>query len=299
MRRLILDGILVPNVTPFTRQGELDLEVLRACVRFWAENEVSGLVPCGSNGEAPYLSREERRRVIETVVDEANGKIPVVAGTGSMSTWETIQLTKDAKDAGADAALIVTPFYYKLTTREIIEHYRSILKSVNIPVAVYNVPKFTGFSLEPDVIHQLAKENEQIIAVKDSSGNIETIKEIIKLVGSRLSVLAGAADVALPALSLGAKGAVLAVANVFPALCNRLYEAFTHNSLEEASRLQEQITHANDVLVKRPNQLSAIKEALRTLGLPAGYPRRPALELDSHEKTAVQELVTTMNDADR
>jgi len=284
-------------VTPFTREGDLDVEALRTCVRFWVENGVSGLVPCGSNGEAPYLSREERSKVIDVVVDEVNGRIPVIAGTGSLSTQETINLTRDAKNLGADAALIVTPFYFKLTDREVIAHYRAVLDSVDMPIVLYNVPKFTGFSLDPVVIHQLARENGQVVGVKDSSGKIDNITKIIMLVGSRVSVLAGAADIALSSFSLGGKGAVLAVANVFPAVCKRLYETFRNDKLEEANRLQESITLADDLLVRRNNQLSAIKEALNAEGLPAGYPRRPALALEGEEKTAVREFVKTMSGA--
>jgi 4-hydroxy-tetrahydrodipicolinate synthase len=119
MRKMKLNGMFVPNITPFSRNGELDSTALRTCVRFWLKGGVSGLVPCGSNGEAPYLSREERMKVIETVMDEVNGKVSVVAGTGSVSTKETILFTKDAKDLGVDAALVVTPFYFKLSNREI------------------------------------------------------------------------------------------------------------------------------------------------------------------------------------
>lgn len=299
MRRLVLDGVFVPHVTPFNRGGKLDVEALRTCVEFWIKSGVSGLVPCGSNGEAPYLSREERRKVIETVVDEANGKIPVVAGTGTMSTRETIILTKGAEDLGADAALIVTPFYYRLTNREILEHYRIVSRNVDIPIVLYNVPKFTGFSLDPSIIHQLSRENERIVGIKDSSGNIASMKEIIGLVGDRISVLAGAADVALDTFMLGGSGAVLAVANVFPALCKRLYEASRNGKCEEARRLQERVTLANDVLVKRYNQLSAIKEALRLQGLPAGYARKPALTLRNGEKAVVQNLLETLSETIR
>lgn len=295
MSRSFLEGIFVPNVTPFTRKGRLDLEALRACVRFWIQSGVSGLVPCGSNGEAPYLSRLERKKVIETVVDEVNGKIPVVAGTGSMSTRETILLSKDAEDLGVDSVLVVTPFYYKLADREILEHYRNVLESINIPMVVYNVPKFTGVSLEPAVIYQLASENERLIGVKDSSGNIAVVTEIIRLVGTRISVLAGAADLALPTLKLGGKGAVIAVANVFPVLCRNLYETFRSGNPENADRLQKRLTFVNDVLVKRHNQLSAIKEALRMRGIPGGYPRKPALPLGSKEKIVVLELLKTVS----
>jgi 4-hydroxy-tetrahydrodipicolinate synthase len=296
MPRLVLNGIFVPHVTPFTSEGELDLKALRVCVRFWLESGVSGLVPCGSNGEAPYLSRQERIKVIETVVDEVNGKIPVIAGTGSMSTKETITFTKDAKDLGVDAALIVTPFYFKPTNREMHEHYRTVSETVDVPIVVYNVPKFTGFSLETAFIHQLVSENDRIIGLKDSSGNISAITEIIRLVGDKISVLAGAADAALPTLLLGGKGAVIAVANVFPKLCSQLYETFKNGKYEEAKMLQKRISLLNDVLVKRYNQLSAVKEALMLQGLPGGYPRKPALPLDIEEKKVVQNVLKIINE---
>lgn len=291
MPKLVLDGIFVPHVTPFKRGGQLDISALRTCVRFWMKSGVSGLVPCGSNGEAPYLSRQERRKVIETVLDEANGKVPVVAGTGSMSTQETIAFTKDAADLGVDAALVVTPFYYRLTNREIYGHYRTVCQAVDLPIVVYNVPKFTGFSMEPSSIQQLSSENQSIIGVKESSGNFGTISEIIRLLGNRLSVLAGTADVALPTLQAGGRGAVIAVANVFPTLCSQLYRAYKKGQYEEASRLQNRISFANEVLVKRFNQLSAIKEGMRLEGLPGGYPRKPALPLDEKERKTLEDLL--------
>jgi len=296
MRKPVLNGIFIPHITPFTRKGELDLKALRVCVKFWLESGVSGLVPCGSNGEAPYLNRQERMKVVETVVNEVNGKIPVIAGTGSMSTKETIEFTKDAKDLGVDAALVVTPFYFKLSNRETQAHYRAISEAVDIPIVVYNVPKFTGFTLEATFIHQLISENEKIIALKDSSGNIGSITEIIRLVGKEISVLAGTADVLLPTLLLGGKGAVLAVANVFPKLCMQLYESLKGGKYEEAKMLQKRIVFANEILVKQYNQLSAIKEALKLQGLPAGYPRKPALPLESKERKVIQNLLEHVNE---
>lgn len=293
MRMSKLNGIFVPHITPFTRNGDLDEEALRKCVRFWLEGGVSGLVPCGSNGEAPYLSREERIKVIETVVDEVNGKVAVIAGTGSMSTRETILFTKDAKDLGVDVALVVTPFYFKLSNKEIHEHYKTLLEAVDLPIVLYNVPKFTGFSLEPAVIAQLTAEYENVVGVKDSSGSIGAITETIRLVGDKISVLAGTADVTLPTLMLGGTGAVIAVANVFPKMCSDLYEAFRKRNYEEAGKLQRQIAHLNEVLVKKYNQLSAIKEAMRMQGLPAGYPRMPALPLGEQERKEIENLLKT------
>jgi 4-hydroxy-tetrahydrodipicolinate synthase len=293
MRKLELKGIFVPHITPFTLEGDLDKEALRTCVRFWLKGGVSGLVPCGSNGEAPYLSRDERREVIETVVDETDGKVPIIAGTGSMSTKETITFTKDAKDLGVDAALVVTPFYFKLSNREVYAHYRALLESVDLPIILYSVPKFTGLSLEPSVIAQLASEYENVAGVKDSGGSIGAITEIIRLVGNKVSVLAGTADVALPTLMLGGSGAVIAVANVFPKMCSSLYEAFRNGNYEEANKLQQKISYINEILVKRHNQLSAIKEALQMRNLPSGYPRMPALPLGEEGKKEIENILKT------
>jgi len=297
MKRVSLDGIFVPHITPFTRDGELDEEALRTCVRFWVEGGLSGLVPCGSNGEAPYLSRQERRKVIETVVDEVNGKVPVIAGTGSMSTRETITFTRDAKDLGVDAALVVTPFYFKLSNREVYEHYKAVLEAVDLPVVLYSVPKFTNFSLEPTVIAKLASEYENVVGVKDSSGSIGTITEIVRLTGNKISVLAGAADVTLPTLMLGGRGAVIAVANVFPKLCSSLYNAFKRGDYEQASKIQRSISYINEVLIKRHNQLSAIKEALKLRGLPGGYPRRPVLPLENEERKEIEDFLKAMSES--
>jgi 4-hydroxy-tetrahydrodipicolinate synthase len=291
MPKLVLDGIFVPNVTPFTRVGQLDIKALRTCVRFWVNGGVSGLVPCGSNGEAPYLSRQERIKVIQTVIDETNGKIPVLAGTGSTSTQETIVFTKDAADLGVDAALIVTPYYFKLSNPEIQEHYRSVSEAVDIPIIIYSVPKFTGVALEPALIRTLAVENKRIIGVKDSSGNFGAITETIRLTNKQFSVLAGTADIVLPTLLAGGKGAVVAVANVFPTICSKLYQAFETGQYDEAAKLQNRISFANEVLVKRFNQLSAIKEAMKSKGLPGGYPRKPALPLAKPERKILTELL--------
>jgi 4-hydroxy-tetrahydrodipicolinate synthase len=295
MSKLVLEGMFVPCVTPFTRSGRLDVEALKSCVHFWLEAGVSGLVPCGSNGEAPYLSRQERIRVIKTVVDEANGKALVIPGTGSMSTQETVKFTADATDLGVDAVLIVTPFYFKLSNREIQEHYLYVSERVDIPIVVYNVPKFTGISLEPAAIQKLAAESKKIIGVKDSAGNIGAITETIRLTGNRISVLAGTADVALPTLLAGGKGAVLAVANVFPTLCGRLYAAFKNGRYEEAGRLQSSISFANEVLVKRFNQIAAIKEAMQLQELTGGFPRKPTLPLKTEERKMLQRLLKQVN----
>ncbi|MEM3875153.1 MAG: 4-hydroxy-tetrahydrodipicolinate synthase [Candidatus Bathyarchaeia archaeon] len=291
MKKTRLEGIIVPHITPFTKKGEIDFEALRKCVRFWVEGGVDGLMPCGSNGEAPYLAREERQKIIAAVLEEAKSGVTVVAGTGAPSTWETIRLTRDAEDLGVDAAVVVTPYYFRLSNRELTAHYKAVLEAVDLPIILYSVPKFTGYALEPAVIAELAKEYSHVVGVKDSGGNIATITETIRLVGEKIAVLAGTADVVLPTLMLGGKGAVIAVANAYPRLCASLYKAYMEGDVEKAAKLQKKITRINEVLVKRFNQLSAIKEAMRMLGLPAGYPRLPALPLDEAEKAEIRKLL--------
>ncbi|MEM3616653.1 MAG: 4-hydroxy-tetrahydrodipicolinate synthase [Candidatus Bathyarchaeia archaeon] len=291
MQKTRLEGIIVPHITPFTGKGEIDLKALRTCTRFWIEGGVDGLMPCGSNGEAPYLAREERQKIIAAVLEEAKSGITVVAGTGAPSTWETISLTRDAEDLGVDAAVVVTPYYFRLSNRELTAHYKAVLEAVDLPIILYSVPKFTGYALEPAVIAELAKEYSHVVGVKDSGGNISTITETIRLVGEKIAVLAGTADVVLPTLMLGGKGAVIAVANAYPRLCASLYKAYKQGDIEKAVKLQKTITRINEVLVKRFNQLSAIKEAMQMLRLPAGYPRSPALPLDEAEKAEIKSLL--------
>ncbi|NWG10331.1 4-hydroxy-tetrahydrodipicolinate synthase [Candidatus Bathyarchaeota archaeon] len=297
MHRINLEGIFVPHVTPFTSEGKLDVEALRTCVGFWMKGEVSGLVSCGSNGEAPYLSRKERRIVIRTVVEEGNGKIPVIVGTGSVSTKQTITFTRDAEKLEADAALVITPFYFKLSNKEIYEHYKTVLEAVDLPIILYNVPKFTGVSLDASVISQLASKYEKVVGLKESSGSIGVITEIIRLVGDKISILAGTAEVILPTLMLGGKGAVIAVANVYPRLCSRLYHSFKMGNYEEAVKLQQQVSFINEVLVKKYNQLSSIKDALRLRGLPSGYPRKPALPLEDEEVKTIKNMLGNVQES--
>lgn len=286
-------GVMPPHITPFKQSGEVDEEALRQCIDFWIENKVGGLVPCGSNGEAPYMDREDRSKVIRIVVDHANGKVPVIAGTGSLSSEETIDLTKDAKDAGADAALIITPFYYKLSDLELLEHYRTIVESVDIPVVLYNVPKFTGINLEPRVAARLA-QLENVVGIKDSSGSIGQIAEIIRLVGDKISVLAGTGDLIYPTLMLGGRGAIVAVANGAPLQCSEIYEAFLKGEYEKARDLQLKLLPLNDALTRKYGVV-ACKEALAMMGKPVGFPRRPLLALNEESRADIRRALADLH----
>jgi 4-hydroxy-tetrahydrodipicolinate synthase len=284
-----LNGIFVPNVTPFTGQGNIDYEKLGDLVGFWLDSGVSGIVVNASTGEAPLLSREERIELIGYVKDWMGGKGRIIAGTGAIGTRETIELTRDAKEAGAEAALVAPPFFYRPTDMEGYSHFVSLLGSVDLPVIFYNVPKFTGYGFPPRVVNRIADECSNLVGIKDSSGSPGNMAENIRLFGSKISVLSGAADMALPTLAMGGKGAILAVANAIPETCVALYEAAIRGDLEEAGRLQLKVSYVNKVLVREHSQIAAVKAALASLGHLAGIPRRPLRPLSSGEDRQVVE----------
>jgi 4-hydroxy-tetrahydrodipicolinate synthase len=274
-----IEGIIPPHITPFTKKGEIDVKALRSLTHFWLRNGSNGLFSCGSNGEAPYLTRKERHRVIENVIDEVNGKVPVIVGTGAPSTIETIHLTQDAKDIGVDAVIVITPYFFKLNRRELIEHYRKLINTVDIPIILYNVPKFTGYNLDSSIIVELVEEFNQIIAVKDSSGSLTQLSEIIRLVGDKINVFAGTGELILPTLLMKGKGAIVGIANAIPHLCSAIYKYYLQGDIKKVQKVQMKVTQLNNIFIKKHNQISSIKEAMNQLGQPAGYPRRPSLPL--------------------
>jgi 4-hydroxy-tetrahydrodipicolinate synthase len=234
------------------------------------------------------MTREERSRVLGIVLDEVNSKAPVIAGVGTPSTRETIALGRDAKDIGADALIVVTPYYCRPSSKELLEHYSRVASSVDLPIIVYNVPKFTGYNVEADLITKIIENNVNVVAVKDSAGSIGQISELVRRVGIRVSVLAGTADVLLPSLHMGAKGGIIAIANVVPRLCVDLYNAFMQGDFDTAKAIQMRVLVLNDVLVRKFNQLAAIKQAMSILGKEAGRPRGPSLPLDTSARTEIE-----------
>jgi len=270
-----LEGIFVPNVTPFDERGEIQYESLADLIEFWLEAGVSGLVVNASTGEGPLISRGEKRGLIEFVSEKVDGRGMVVAGTGAIGTRETIDLTRDAKELGADAALVTTPFFFKPTEEELVEHFTALDAAVDLPFILYNVPKFTGYTVPPSIVNKISEECANMAGIKDSSGSPGAMAENIRLFGDRVSVLSGAADMTLPTLSMGGKGAILAVANFIPEICVGLYGAAKRGDLGEAGGYQQQVSYVNKVLVREHPQVAAVKAALSLKGHPAGVPRGP------------------------
>jgi 4-hydroxy-tetrahydrodipicolinate synthase len=235
------EGILPALVTPFTDDGKsIDEEILRFLVNRCVELGVQGVVPCGTTGEFVNLTTDEKRRVIKIVVDEVNGKVPVVAGTGASGTGEALELTRYAKDAGATAALIVTPYYLKPADRGIYEHYDTIASQVDLPIILYNIPQCTGLSLPWQMVEDLA-QIPNIVAVKDSSGQLSFILAVLEKVRDRINVLCGHDEVVVAALAAGCSGAILASANVIPDIWVQIYEHIRNGDLQKARELQYRV----------------------------------------------------------
>jgi 4-hydroxy-tetrahydrodipicolinate synthase len=284
-------GIYIPNITPFDKYGRIMYDAFEELIEYWIKGGVSGIVVNASTGEAPYLSREEKKQIIEFIKEKAGNKVKVYAGTGSMSTWETIRFTTDALESGAEAALITTPFFFKPNDGEIKQYFIDVLDAVDIPVILYNVPKFTGYSVNPKVVADIAEECNGLVAMKDSSGNPGNMAEVIRLCGDKINCLSGSADMILPTLMLGGKGAIVAVGNIIPDESVNIVKAYKKNDLVGAGKNQSTVSYVNKVLVRELPQIAAIKEALNQIGFNAGVPRKPLIELSNDAKNIVRDAI--------
>ena len=260
-------------------------------LEFWIDGGISGVIANASTGEAPYLSRDERVKVIEYLLEKADGRINVFAGTGATSTWKSIELTRDALQAGAQAALVTTPFFFKPTGDEIAQYFIELMDAVDIPVILYNVPKFTGYSVAPKVVARIADECSNLVAIKDSSNSPGNMADIISLCGDKINALSGAADMILPTLMLGGKGAIVAIGNVAPRTCVNIYDAYLKSDVKVAGANQLRASFVNKVVVRDYPQIPAIKAAINQMGLPAGYPRKPLTALPEGTARKIKETL--------
>jgi len=266
-------GILPALVTPFTDNGkELSEDRLRNLVNHCIELGVSGVVPCGTTGEFVNLTVSEKKRLIDIVVDEVKGRVAVVAGSGASGTDEALEMTRYAKDVGADAALVVTPFYLKPTDRGVYEHFYTIATEVDLPIILYNIPQCTGVWLTWQMVEDLA-EIPNIVGLKDSSGELKYILTVLEKVRDKINVMCGYDEVVLPALAAGASGAILASANVIPDFWVDIYDHVQKGDLKKARELQFKIQKIARIIAK--SGPVGTKEALNMMGIEVGPVRRP------------------------
>lgn len=276
----MFEGVLTALVTPF-RDGALDERALQEAIEFQIAAGVDGLVPCGSTGEAATLSHAEHRRVVEVVVAAARGRVQVLAGTGSNSTTEAIELTLHAKEAGADGALLISPYYNKPTQDGIVAHYAEVARQTSFPLVVYNIPGRTASNLLPATIARLA-EIQQVVAVKEACGDINQIAHVIAAVPDSFAVLAGDDCMTLPMLALGGRGVISTTSNVAPAEVVEGVRAFRAGDLDRARAIHHRLLPLFDVLFCETNPIP-VKAALAMRGAIRDELRLPLLRLsDTH-----------------
>ena len=273
MARFRPEGIFVALVTPFDKRGRIDEEGLRELVGFVVEKGVSGVVPCGTTGEFVYMDEGERKSVLEAVMDEVSDRVQVIAGTGASSTDTAIRLARHAEDVGANAVLTVAPYFLRPADKGLYQHFYELSRAVDIPIVLYNIPQCTGGFLSREVVEDLA-ELANVRALKDSSGHLPYMLELLDFVGDRLAILCGHDEVVLPALASGASGAILASANIIPDLWVELFKAIRAGQLEKARELQLKVQKLARIIVRHGGPL-AVKAALKMMGLRAGRARRP------------------------
>ncbi len=288
----MIRGVLPALITPFTKDNKVDKEGLQQNIEFLIENGVSGIVPCGTTGESATLSIEEHEKVIEIAIEWST--VPVVAGTGSNNTTEALELTRSAMDAGADAALLITPYYNKPNDRGMLAHFKMIAKEVDIPIILYNVPSRTGINLKPEIVAELAKEGN-IIGVKEASGNLDQVTRILELtIDEDFAVLSGDDGLTLPIMALGGAGVISVVANVAPKIMVSMVEAFRKGNLEEARRLHLKIAPLIRAVFLETNPIP-IKKAVELIGFPAGDLRLPLASMSDENERKLKIALKDLN----
>ena len=258
------EGSYVALITPFKENGEVDEDKIRELVNYHIENGTSGIVPCGTTGEAPTLTFSEHEKVIKIVVEEVKGRIKVIAGAGSNNTDRAIELTKYAKKLGADAALSTCPYYNKPTQRGLYEHYRKIAEEAKFPIMLYNVPGRTGTNIEAETVARLA-EIPEIVAIKEATGSLEQMIKIQDLCGDKIEILSGEDHLILPMLSIGAKGVVSVVANIMPREMSELISSFLNREFEKAYNLHTKLYEVSRNMFIEGNPVT-VKAAMNILG---------------------------------
>lgn len=283
-------GIIPAMATPFTADGELNEGALRQLTRYLIQGGVHGLFATGSQGEFWALTPGEKQRVWEIVLEEAEGRVPVYAGTGAVTTREVMELNCRAEAAGVDAVSIITPFFVRPTEAELETHYRSIAEATLLPILLYNNPGRTGgVNLSAELVARLA-EVDNIVGIKDSSGDLTLTTEYIRLTPDDFTVLSGRDTLIFAGLVHGTKGAIAATANVVPALVVEIYEAFQSGEVERARRAQERLA---------PLRLAfglgsfpvVVKEALELMGIPAGPCRGPVGSLSPEKRSELRQVL--------
>lgn len=257
-------GAFTALVTPY-KNNAIDEEAYRNFIEWQLEQGIDGVVPCGTTGESATLSHEEHKKVISICVDQVKGRVPVIAGAGSNSTSEAIDLTRYAKEAGADAALLITPYYNKPTPEGVLAHFKAIASAVSIPFFIYNVPGRTSLNVMPHTVARIFKEVPEAIGIKEATGNLKQVSEVVEECGPEFIVLSGDDFTVLPLLSVGGHGVISVVSNIVPAMMQAMCKAYAEKDIEKAQNLHLEMAPLCRAMFLETNP-SPVKTSLSLMG---------------------------------
>jgi 4-hydroxy-tetrahydrodipicolinate synthase len=288
-----ISGAYTALVTPFDSEGNLDEAGLRRNIQFQIGHGIDGVVPVGTTGESPTLTPEEHERVIEIAVEESKGKCKVLAGTGSNSTDEAIHYTKFAKKVGADAALVVGPYYNKPSQEGMYQHYKAVAEEADMPTIIYNVPSRTGKNIEAETTLRLANDVKNIIAVKEASCNLDQIMRIAKEMPSDFALLSGEDSWSFPIMALGGCGVISVASNLIPSATVEMVHKFLDGDIDGSRQLHNKYLDLMKVIFIESNP-TPVKKAMELMGMPSGKPRLPLVSVTSQSEEKIKKVLSDL-----
>ena len=292
MKKIIFKGCGTAICTPFDENG-VNLKEFEKLVEFQIENNVDSIIVCGTTGEASTMTMEEKIATIKCAVKTSNGRIPIIAGTGGNNTKQVIETSKKVQELGVDGLLIVTPYYNKCTQNGLIEHYKEIAKNVSLPIIIYSVPGRTGVNIEPKTCLELSKI-DNIVAIKEASGNLSQVAEIAHLCRDNLNIYSGNDDQVLPVLSLGGIGVISVLSNVLPQYTHDMVQSYFDGNIAKSTKMQLDAIPLIKTLFSEVNPIPA-KAALNSIGFNFGVPRLPLTKMSSEKESILKNELAKFN----
>lgn len=288
MKKIIFKGCGTAIATPFNEEG-VNFKVFGDLIENQISEGVDAIIVCGTTGEAATMTEQERKDAIKFVVDKVAGRIPVIAGTGSNNTAAAIEMTKYVESIGVEGALVVTPYYNKTTQKGLVEHYKAIANSTKLPIIVYSVPSRTGVNVTPETALELSKI-ENIVAIKEASGNISQVAKIASLCGDDLNIYSGNDDQIVPVLSVGGIGVISVLSNIYPKYTHEMVYDYLNGNTAEATKKQLACLNVVDNLFSEVNPIP-VKAALNMKGYDYGIPRLPLIEMSEGKKADLKKAI--------
>jgi 4-hydroxy-tetrahydrodipicolinate synthase len=290
----MLRGSIVALVTPLKEDGQINEEKFRSLIDWHIENKTDGILVCGTTGESATLSHDEHKRLIDIAVNQINKRIAFIAGCGSNSTKEALDLTEHAKGAGADYSLVITPYYNKPTQEGLYQHYKTISDAVDIPIIIYNVPSRTGSNILPSTVARIYKDCKNVVGIKEASGSLDQITELMTLVDKEFLLFSGSDEINLPILSVGGVGAISVVANVMPKQTHDLVDSYLKGNHEESRKIQLYIYDLIKILFIETNPIP-VKTSLSLMGLIEPHLRLPLYKMKEDTLGKLKEVLKRYN----